>query len=88
MEFERRPQRSRLAAQLGEQPGDLVRAEDRCVPLRDLAAAIAVDRRIRREDGANIEVYGTGRYIAVTGRPYRNAPNTLADLSGVVASVL
>ncbi|MFE1361324.1 bifunctional DNA primase/polymerase [Streptomyces harbinensis] len=41
-------------------------------------------RRIRREDGAHIEVYGRGRYIAL-GERYEEAPTTLADLSELVA---
>jgi len=31
-------------------------------------------------DGRSIEVYSTGRYIALTGRPYRNAPARLEPL--------
>jgi len=45
-------------------------------------------RRIRRGDGAQIEAYGTGRYITVTGNRYGNAPNTIADLSGLLAAIL
>jgi primase-polymerase (primpol)-like protein len=33
------------------------------------------------------EVYGTGRYITVTGRPFRDAPPTLADLAGVIDTI-
>lgn len=33
------------------------------------------------------EVYGTGRYITVTGKPFRNAPSTLADISALVDSI-
>ncbi|RDG37950.1 bifunctional DNA primase/polymerase [Streptomyces corynorhini] len=43
-------------------------------------------RRIRREDGAHIEVYGTGRYIAL-GRRYGQAPAELADISEVITSL-
>lgn len=35
-----------------------------------------------------VEVYGTGRYIAVTGKRFGRCPSTLADLSGVVAWLL
>lgn len=35
-----------------------------------------------------VEVYGTGRYIAVTGRRFGRCPSTLADLSEVVAWLL
>lgn len=44
-------------------------------------------RRIRRADGAHIEVYGAGRYIAL-GRPYGNVPAELADLSEVINTLL
>lgn len=42
-------------------------------------------RRLRR-GGLDLEVYGTGRYITVTGRRVRGAH--LADLSEVLTSVL
>jgi primase-polymerase (primpol)-like protein len=38
-------------------------------------------------DGVSVEVYGSGRYITVTGRPFRSAPK-LADLSAVLSYVL
>lgn len=44
-------------------------------------------RRIRRGPEA-IEVYGTGRYITVTGQPFEGAPSELADLSEVIDSLL
>lgn len=44
-------------------------------------------RRIRRADGAHIEVYGQGRYIAMSGRRYGDAPRALADLTEVIASL-
>lgn len=44
-------------------------------------------RNIRRGD-ANVEFYSKGRYIAVTGNRFDNAPSILADLSEVVSSVL
>jgi primase-polymerase (primpol)-like protein len=47
--------------------------------------AVRRGRRIVR-DGLNIEVYGTGRYITVTGKPVVRAP--FADLSGALASIL
>ena len=43
-------------------------------------------RRIRR-DGAAIEVYGQGRYVAMTGARFEASPLQLADLSAVVASL-
>ncbi|MET9953522.1 DNA primase [Streptomyces sp. NPDC006339] len=43
-------------------------------------------RRIRR-DGVAIEVYGRGRYIAVTGERYGQAPAKLADLTEVVGTI-
>lgn len=36
-------------------------------------------RRIR--DGRNVEVYGSGRYIAVTGRRWAGSPSVLGDIS-------
>jgi primase-polymerase (primpol)-like protein len=41
-------------------------------------------RRIRVGGGV-AEIYGTGRYLTVTGRRHGNAPSTLADLSDVIA---
>jgi primase-polymerase (primpol)-like protein len=49
-------------------------------------AVVERGRRIRR-DGEAIEVYGQGRYIAVTGRRFEDAPVRLADLSEVVSSL-
>lgn len=43
--------------------------------------------RRMRQGGAAVEVYGQGRYVAMTGRRFENAPLGLADLSGVVASL-
>ncbi|MBB4935662.1 primase-polymerase (primpol)-like protein [Lipingzhangella halophila] len=40
-------------------------------------------RRIRTDDGAQIEIYGQGRYIAL-GVRYADSPATLADLSEVI----
>ncbi|MFJ9694957.1 bifunctional DNA primase/polymerase [Kitasatospora sp. NPDC101183] len=47
-------------------------------------ADVRQGRRIRRPDGAAVEVYGTGRYITVTGRRHGECPSTLADLSPLV----
>lgn len=47
--------------------------------------AVETGRVIR--DGRKVEVYGTGRYICVTGRRFRDAPTELGDLSGVLASL-
>ncbi|MFB9248536.1 bifunctional DNA primase/polymerase [Sphaerisporangium melleum] len=49
---------------------------------------IATGRRIRRGDGAAIEVYGDRRYIAITGMRYKSAPPVLADLSEVLADLI
>lgn len=43
-------------------------------------------RRIRSA-GRAVEVYGRGRYIAVTGRRFEAAPARLADISAVVATL-
>lgn len=40
-------------------------------------------RRLR-----GVEVYGTGRYIAVTGKRFGRCSSVLGDLSGVVAWLL
>ncbi|MER5365747.1 bifunctional DNA primase/polymerase [Streptomyces sp. NPDC002722] len=42
-------------------------------------------RRIRRPDGTAVEIYGTGRYIAMTGRRHGNTPSVLADVRGVIS---
>ena len=42
---------------------------------------VSKGRRLQIGDGG-IEVYGTSRYIAVTGRRWSTSPATLADLSG------
>ncbi|NOJ59747.1 DNA primase [Arthrobacter sp. 260] len=44
-------------------------------------------RNIRSGEMA-IEFYSAGRYIAVTGNSFEGSPTRLADLSGVVASVV
>jgi primase-polymerase (primpol)-like protein len=44
-------------------------------------------RNIRSGDRA-VEFYSAGRYIAVTGNRFEGSPSSLADLSGVVASVV
>ncbi|WP_432159076.1 DNA primase [Streptomyces sp. bgisy153] len=44
-------------------------------------------RRIRRPDGACIEAYSSGRYIAL-GHRYRQAPLHLADLTEALTSLL
>ncbi|MEV6684462.1 bifunctional DNA primase/polymerase [Streptomyces sp. NPDC051130] len=50
-------------------------------------APVRQGRRIRRPDGTAVEIYGCGRYIAMTGRRHGNAPSVLADLSAVVSKV-
>ncbi|WP_367669621.1 hypothetical protein [Streptomyces sp. DT2A-34] len=47
-------------------------------------ADVRQGRRIRREDGYAVEVYGDGRYIAMTGHRFRGAPTTIADISSLV----
>jgi primase-polymerase (primpol)-like protein len=49
-------------------------------------AVVERGRRLRR-DGEAIEVYGQGRYIAVTGRRFEDCPARLADLTEVVSSL-
>lgn len=36
---------------------------------------------IRLRDGMNVEAYSAGRYITVTGRPYKSSARTLADIT-------
>ncbi|MFJ9212988.1 hypothetical protein [Streptomyces sp. NPDC102264] len=50
-------------------------------------ADVRQGRRIRRPDGTAVEIYGTGRYIAMTGRRYGSCPSILSDLSMVVAKL-
>jgi primase-polymerase (primpol)-like protein len=38
--------------------------------------------------GGTAEVYGTGRFITVTGKRYGDAPTTFADLSEVIAHLI
>lgn len=40
-----------------------------------------------RSQGVPVEVYSTGRYIAVTGNRYGSSPTRLADISDAVASL-
>ena len=47
-------------------------------------ADVRQGRRIRRPDGTAVEIYGTGRYIAMTGRRQGDTPSVLADVSDVV----
>lgn len=44
--------------------------------------------RRMRQGGSSVEVYGQGRYVAMTGRRFEDAPVKLADLSEVVASLV
>lgn len=48
---------------------------------------VARGRRLRR-DGVNIEVYGQGRYIAMTGQRFRGTPSRLADLDLFLSSIM
>ncbi|MGW1270721.1 bifunctional DNA primase/polymerase [Streptomyces sp. NPDC002491] len=48
-------------------------------------ADVRQGRRIRRDGGYAVEVYGDGRFIAMTGRRFRGAPTTLADISVLVS---
>lgn len=40
------------------------------------------------QPGGGIEVYGSGRYITVTGRRYASATTELADLDALIASLV
>lgn len=37
--------------------------------------------------GGKVELYGSGRYLTVTEKPYAGAPSMLADLSALIAQV-
>ena len=50
-------------------------------------ADVRQGRRIRREGGYAVEVYGDGRYIAMTGQRFQGAPSTLADISALVGQL-
>lgn len=50
-------------------------------------ADVRQGRRIRRPDGTAVEIYGQGRYIAVTGRRHGSCPSILADLSAVITKL-
>lgn len=39
-------------------------------------------------EGQSVEVYSSGRYFTVTGLPFEGAPLVLADLGGVVSSLV
>jgi primase-polymerase (primpol)-like protein len=47
-------------------------------------ADVRQGRRIRRQGGYAVEVYGTGRYVTITGRRFNGAPATLAEISALV----
>lgn len=51
-------------------------------------ADVRQGRKLRRPDGTAVEIYGTGRYIAMTGRRHGNAPSLLGDLKRVVATLV
>ncbi|MFF1417648.1 bifunctional DNA primase/polymerase [Streptomyces sp. NPDC058280] len=51
-------------------------------------ADVRQGRRIRRSGGTAVEIYGTGRYIAMTSRRHGSSPSILADLSDVVSSLI
>ncbi|WP_308312113.1 hypothetical protein [Streptomyces albipurpureus] len=50
-------------------------------------ADVRQGRRIRRPDGTAVEIYGTGRYITMTGRRHGKSPSILADVSALVAAL-
>jgi primase-polymerase (primpol)-like protein len=45
-------------------------------------------RRITVGGGGSVELYGAGRYIAVTGRTFGDTPSRLGDLQHVIDSLL
>ncbi|WP_030558729.1 DNA primase [Streptomyces aureocirculatus] len=51
-------------------------------------ATVRQGRKLRRPDGTAVEIYGTGRYIAMTGRRHGSSPSILADVSTLVSSLM
>ncbi len=51
-------------------------------------ATVRQGRRIRRSDGTAVEIYGQGRYIAMTRRRFGNCPSVLADLVDVIDALV
>jgi primase-polymerase (primpol)-like protein len=51
-------------------------------------ADVRQGRRIRRPDGTAVEIYGTGRFIAVTGVRFHSCPTVLADVTDVVTRIV
>jgi len=51
-------------------------------------ADVRQGRKIRRPDGTAVEVYGTGRYIAMTGRRYGDTPSVLTNLADLVVRLM
>lgn len=47
-------------------------------------ADVRQGRKLRRPDGLAVELYGTSRFLTVTGRRYGSAPSTLGDISALV----
>ncbi|WP_141753673.1 hypothetical protein [Streptomyces luteocolor] len=45
-------------------------------------------RRIPMSNGSGLEVYGDRRYIAMTGKVWRNSPSLLADLSELLPALI
>ncbi|MFD9205982.1 bifunctional DNA primase/polymerase [Streptomyces sioyaensis] len=50
-------------------------------------ADVRQGRRIRYPDGTAVEIYGTGRYIAMTGRRHGHPPSLLGNVSAVVSAL-
>lgn len=48
---------------------------------------VAAGRRLN-VDGLSVEVYGSGRYITVTGRPFRCSSSKLSDLTPILSELL
>ncbi|MER6521687.1 DNA primase [Streptomyces sp. NPDC001553] len=51
-------------------------------------ADVRQGRRIRRAGGYAVELYSDGRYIAMTGVRYRNAPSSLLNISALTATLV
>lgn len=51
-------------------------------------ADVRQGRRIRRPDGTAVEIYGTGRYIAMTGVRFQNALSSLNNINELVSTLV
>lgn len=51
-------------------------------------ASVRQGRRIRRAGGYAVELYSDGRYIAMTGNRFRNAPSSLLNINALTETLV